>query len=353
MAIEWDETVDAKRRVRMLVDGRGSPSAPAAAVWAPGFRDATIDDLRRACEAVGLVVETREEAARRDAHRLEHENLEADIRAAIPYCGRSEDLVAAVRDVVQQRDALKDDRLACLDALAEHVSPDATADTPRMVRPSSVLAGIRSLQGRLRDARSDLREHDAALEAAVERRSEEADASTELARAILNAVPGEDIVSAARRTMASLARSVEKGEALRYDLSTIVDEAFGMQPVMTHEELLSFLESGLRERTRDLAAARARAEKAESRISKAEATSGVSLESVASAYAFACKKLGINPDSDLRAALTEARTVLSLCTRECLGCAPSLRICVQKAIARIDEVLSPGAHVGAAKKGGG
>lgn len=325
MAIEWDETVDAKRRVRMLVDGRGSPSAPAAAVWAPGFRDATIDDLRRACEAVGLVVETAERAS---ADREDRTNL---------------------REAYQK---MHDERDACLDALSEHVSPDATADTPRMVRPSSVLAGIRSLQGRLRDARSDLREHDAALEAAVERRSEEADASTELARAILNAVPGEDIVSAARRTMASLARSVEKGEALRYDLSTIVDEAFGMQPVMTHEELLSFLESGLRERTRDLAAARARAEKAESRISKAEATSGVSLE-VASAYAFACKKLGINPDSDLRAALTEARTVLSLCTRECLGCAPSLRICVQKAIARIDEVLSPGAHVGAAKKGGG
>ena len=48
--IEWDEVVETKRRVRMLVDGRGSPSAPAAAVWAPGFRDATIDDLRRACE---------------------------------------------------------------------------------------------------------------------------------------------------------------------------------------------------------------------------------------------------------------------------------------------------------------
>lgn len=149
-------------------------------------------------------------------------------------------------------------RVACLDALSEHVSPDATADTPRMIRPSSVLAGIRSLQARLRDARSDLREHDAALEAAVERRSEEADASTEQARAILNAVPGEDIVSAARRTMASLARSVEKGEALRYDLSTIVDEAFGMQPVMTHEELLSFLEDKVKERGRDLTAARDR-----------------------------------------------------------------------------------------------
>lgn len=222
MAIEWIDKEECEVIRRLVVDERTCMMCPA------DYRDATIDDLRRACEAAGLVV------ADAEADREDRTNL---------------------REAYQK---LADERDACLDALSEHVSPDATADTPRMVRPSSVLAGIRSLQGRLRDARSDLREHDAALEAAVERRSEEADASTELARAILNAVPGEDIVSAARRTMASLARSVEKGEALRYDLTTIVDEAFGMQPVMTHEELLSFLESRLRERTRDLAAARAR-----------------------------------------------------------------------------------------------
>lgn len=230
MAIEWDETVDAKRRVRMLVDGRGSPSAPAAAVWAPGFRDATIDDLRRACEAVGLVVETRE---------------------------AMDNWASAVHDAER-------DRLACLDALSEHVSPDATADTPRMVRPSSVLAGIRSLQGRLRDARSDLREHDAALEAA--------EAATAEALAILNAMPGDDIVSAARHMMDVRMRQSVGREALRYSLATIVDEAFGAQPVMTHEELLSFLESRLRERTRDLAAARARIAELEAPMPEATIT---------------------------------------------------------------------------------
>lgn len=255
MAIEWDETVETKRRVRMLVDGRGSPSAPAAAVWAPGFRDATTDDLRRACEAAGLVVETAERA---EADRADRTNL---------------------REAYQR---LADERDACLDALAEHVSPDATADTPRMIRPSSVLAGIRSLQGRLRDARSDLREHDAALEAAEARRSSEvtglgeqlaevvaqrddlrarlerAEAATAEALTILNAMPGDDIASAARHMMDVRMRQSVGREALRYRLATIVNEAFGAQPVITHEELLSFLESRLRERTRNLAAARAR-----------------------------------------------------------------------------------------------
>lgn len=288
MAIEWEETVETKRMVRLTV------------THGPSCHDATVDDLRSACEAAGLVVETRERA-------------EAD----------REDRTA-LRESLQK---MHDERIVCLDALSESVTPGGTTLSPR---PPSVLAGIRSLQGRLRDARSDLREHDAALEAAVERRSEEADASTEQARAILNAVPGEDIVSAARRTMASLG----------------------------------------------LTAARARAEKAESRISKAEA-------------------LGINPDSDLRAALTEARTVLSLCKTARIRGTPEYRMVsaigdelgygaimsaassawaemfdgtpqegsqhtcgpseftVRRAIARIDEVLSPGAHVGAAKKGGG
>lgn len=183
MAIEWEETVETKRMVRLTV------------THGPSCHDATVDDLRSACEAAGLVVETMERA-------------EAD----------REDRTA-LRESLQK---MHDERIVCLDALSESVTPGGTTLSPR---PPSVLAGIRSLQGRLRDARSDLREHDAALEAAVERRSEEADASTEQARAILNAVPGEDIVSAARRTMASLG----------------------------------------------LTAARARAEKAESRISKAEA----------------------------------------------------------------------------------
>lgn len=273
MAIEWEETVETKRMVRLTV------------THGPSCHDATVDDLRSACEAAGLVVETRERA-------------EAD----------REDRTA-LRESLQK---MHDERIVCLDALSESVTPGGTTLSPR---PPSVLAGIRSLQGRLRDARSDLREHDAALEAAVERRSEEADASTEQARAILNAVPGEDIVSAARRTMASLMR---------------------WPPTR-----------------------------------------------------------GINPDSDLRAALTEARTVLSLCKTARIRGTPEYRMVsaigdelgygaimsaassawaemfdgtpqegsqhtcgpseftVRRAIARIDEVLSPGAHVGAAKKGGG
>lgn len=196
MAIEWEETVETKRMVRLTV------------THGPSCHDATVDDLRSACEAAGLVVETMERA-------------EAD----------REDRTA-LRESLQK---MHDERIVCLDALSESVTPGGTTLSPR---PPSVLAGIRSLQGRLRDARSDLREHDAALEAAVERRSEEADASTEQARAILNAVPGEDIVSAARRTMASLG----------------------------------------------LTAARARAEKAESRISKAEAT----VEELGRAYRDGC-----------------------------------------------------------------
>jgi hypothetical protein len=74
MTIEWDETVETKRRVRMLVDGRGSPSAPAAAVWAPGFRDATIDDLRRACEAAGLTLASAQHAE--DLEKLGREMAE-------------------------------------------------------------------------------------------------------------------------------------------------------------------------------------------------------------------------------------------------------------------------------------
>jgi len=145
MGIEWDEKVETKRRVRMVVSEYG-----------PTFRDATIDDLRRACEAAGLVVETVELA--------ESDREDRD----------------ALRDSLQK---MHDERDACLDALAEHVSPDGTVPTPRMVRPSSVLAGIRSLQGRLRDARSDYREHDAALEAAVER-AEKAEAKLARLRTI-------------------------------------------------------------------------------------------------------------------------------------------------------------------------
>lgn len=218
MAIEWEETVETKRRVALVVDLK--PSEPFDAP--DEVRAATIDDLRRACEAVGLVVETAERAS---ADREDRTNL---------------------REAYQK---MHDERDACLDALSEHVSPDVTVTTPRMVRPSSLLAGIRSLQGRLRDARSDLREHDAALEAAVERRSEEADASTELARAILNAVPGEDIVSAARRTMASLARSVEKAEAERDELSEAAETASLEADLTAARDRIAELEAPLPEAT--------------------------------------------------------------------------------------------------------
>lgn len=118
--------------------------------------------------------------------------------------------------------------------------------------------------------------------------------------------------------------------------------------------------------------------------------SGKNIEAHAAGYAEAVADVDA-----LRAALTEARAVLSLCNTarnrsvpEYLGvrdigrnigygammsaassawaemfdgtpqegsqhtCGPS-EVTVRRAIARIDEVLSPGAHVGAAKKGGG
>lgn len=251
----------------------------------------------------GLQGPTNEQAREILEQRLEAAEARAFVLESRAECAArakaaSDRLVKALEDRVDtltsDRDAAERDRIACIDALAEHVSPDATADTPRMIRPSSVLAGIRSLQGRLRDARSDLREHDAALEAAEARRSSEvtglgeqlaevvaqrddlrarletAEAATAEALTILNAMPGDDIVSAARHMMDVRTRQSVGREALRYGLATIVDEAFGAQPVMTHEELLSFLESGLRERARDLAAARA--EKAEAEENRDKAT---------------------------------------------------------------------------------
>lgn len=286
MGIEWEETVETKRRVALVVDLK--PSEPFDAP--DEVRAATIDDLRRACEAVGWYQFHDWEAVHAicDEHGVSHETMNLNAQMMRPALARERvrELVVKLSEKEERyyQDALtaEAERNACLDALSEHVSPDATADTPRMVRPSSVLAGIRSLQGRLRDARSDLREHDAALEAAEARRSSEvtglgeqlaevvaqrddlrarlerAEAATAEALTILNAMPGDDIASAARHMMDVRMRQSVGREALRYGLATIIDEAFGAQPVMTHEELLSFLESGLRERTRDLAAARAR-----------------------------------------------------------------------------------------------
>lgn len=185
MAIEWDETVETKRRVRLAVD----PVVTSAAGYGNGqLRHATVDDLRRACEAVGLVVETRE---------------------------AMDNWASAVHDAER-------DRLTCLDALSEHVSPDATTDTPRMTRPSSVLAGIRSLQGRLRDARSDLREHDAALEAAVARRSSEV---TGLGEQLAEVVAQRDDLRAklekAERLHSEAEAQVECRSEMRYRIASL------------------------------------------------------------------------------------------------------------------------------------
>ena len=113
-------------------------------------------------------------------------------------------------------------RVACLDALSEHVSPAATADTPRMIRPSSVLAGIRSLQGRLRDARSDLRDHDAALEAAERRRSSEV---TGLGQQLAEVVAQRDNLRARLETSERLHSEaeahVECRNALRYRIRSL------------------------------------------------------------------------------------------------------------------------------------
>lgn len=121
-------------------------------------------------------------------------------------------------------------RVACLDALSEHVSPDATADTPRMIRPSSVLAGIRALQARLRDARSDLREHDADLEAANTR--------AEKLEAELRAI--EERGGALREAAAAVRGDAERIASLETDLTAArarIAELEAPLPEATVEEL--------------------------------------------------------------------------------------------------------------------
>lgn len=194
MAIEWDETVETKRRVRMLVGGRGSPSAPAAAVWAPGFRDATIDDLRRACEAAGLVVETQE-------------RMDADLE------DRTQ-LRKAYQQVCDVHDA----------CLAEMMDPVTK------LRPLSVLGGIRTLKERVRQARADYREHDAALEAATER-AEKAEA--ELQKASEAAiVAGWDGVQNPKTLWGFVARQAEDLAAARARIA----ELEGANAILTAPE---------------------------------------------------------------------------------------------------------------------
>lgn len=79
MGIEWDEKVETKRRVRMVVSEYG-----------PTFRDATIDDLRRACEAVGWYQFHDWEAVHAicDEHGVSHETMNLNAQMMRPALAR-------------------------------------------------------------------------------------------------------------------------------------------------------------------------------------------------------------------------------------------------------------------------
>jgi hypothetical protein len=195
MGIRWTKKREVEVTCEMFVRVDAGPYVPAEP-----------DDLRRACEASGLGQQLAEAVAQRDeargkldavSARLAHHfsdggvlvgslPLAIDVLAQRVKDARALGMAEAGREFARERDTY-------LDALAEHVSPDGTVTTLRMVRPSSVLDGIRSLQSRLRDARSDYREHDAELEAAVEN----CDRATERLDKVLDEVRGLKVQLAA------------------------------------------------------------------------------------------------------------------------------------------------------------
>jgi len=98
MAIEWEETVETTRRVALVVDLK--PSEPFDAP--DEVRAATIDDLRRACEAAGLELFTAQHKADcEDARsRLDH--------ACQQHAEDLEKLGREMNEVVAQRDEARD-----------------------------------------------------------------------------------------------------------------------------------------------------------------------------------------------------------------------------------------------------
>lgn len=206
MAIEWDEDVTVTCRVAMQVVHTRDPGQVV-----PMTRSATVDDLRRACEAAGLTLASAQHAE--DLAKLARE----------------------MNEVVAQRDEARADY---------HAAVDRALDAHRVL-------GAMHNEGTLDAARRVVAERDDA------RGSLDA-VSTRLADHLYAPLQGgrvPDVLS----SIDTLAQRVKDARSDYVDqITTIVDEAFGMQPVMTHEELLSFLEDKIKERGRDLAAARAR-----------------------------------------------------------------------------------------------
>lgn len=212
MRIEWDESV---RRSGVL-EFRSTTEDSHGCV-----RTATVDDLRRACEAAGLTLASAQHAE--DLAKLAREMSEvvaqrdearADYHAAVDRALDAHRVLGAMHnegtlDAARRVVAERDDARGSLDAVSARLADHLYAPL-QGGRVPDVLSSIDTLAQRVKDARSDYREHDVKLSYVVDQ------------------------------------------------ITTIVDEAFGMQPVMTHEELLSFLEDKIKERGRDLAAARAR-----------------------------------------------------------------------------------------------
>lgn len=86
MGIEWEETVETKRRVALVVDLK--PSEPFDAP--DEVRAATIDDLRRACEAVGWYQFHDWEAVHAicDEHGVSHETMNLNAQMMRPALAR-------------------------------------------------------------------------------------------------------------------------------------------------------------------------------------------------------------------------------------------------------------------------
>lgn len=194
-----------------------------------GDHESTIDAARRMSRELEVClgqldhVTAREKSVQLEAYALGRKSAEdqeaewESERKAYAVLGAKigESLLGAARRVVAERD----DARGSLDAVSARLA-DQGGRVPDVLPGNTVpgfgegsfvdLSSIDTLAQRVKDARSDYREHDVKLSYVVDR------------------------------------------------ITTIVDEAFGMQPVMTHEELLSFLEDKIKERGRDLAAARAR-----------------------------------------------------------------------------------------------
>jgi len=215
MAIRWTTKREVVVSCEMLVRVGGCIDGQS--------RYAEPDDLRAACAAVGMEAvpagELAAETARANSWQEAATKAEASESALSSAVDELNELMSAevavleqlLAEAAAQRDEARGALGAVCEALGRHLSTIGG-------RVSDPLRAIDTLAQRVNDARSDYREHDVQLSAIVDR------------------------------------------------LTAIIDEAFGAQPVMTPEEMLSFLEARLSERRREMSAAISRAEKAEKEL---------------------------------------------------------------------------------------